>query len=66
MIGLGMEGQQFKMVFYIKEVEIDTWLDAIYEILKGLAVGKRKKAKSAHINELGNTSPYKEKVFLYV
>ncbi|WP_428910336.1 transcription-repair coupling factor [Niallia sp. Krafla_26] len=47
MIGLGMEGQKFKMAFYIKKVEIDTWLNAIYDILKGLAEEKKDKAESA-------------------
>ena len=36
MVGLGMEGQKFKMVIYTKKVAIEKWLSAIYEILKGL------------------------------
>lgn len=36
MIGLGMEGKQFKMVLHTKKVEQETWLNAIFAILKGL------------------------------
>jgi transcription-repair coupling factor (superfamily II helicase) len=46
MIGLGMEGQKFKMVVYTKKVALETWLNAIYEILKGLAEEKKDKAES--------------------
>ncbi|WP_338471278.1 transcription-repair coupling factor [Niallia sp. XMNu-256] len=46
MIGLGMEGQKFKMVVYIKKIALETWLNAIHEILKGLAEGKKDKAES--------------------
>lgn len=36
MVGLGMEGKRLKMVLHIKKVELDIWLKAINEILRGL------------------------------
>ena len=40
MVGLGMEGQKFKMVIHTKKVAIEKWLSAIYDILKGLTEEK--------------------------
>ena len=40
MVGLGMEGKKLKMVLHIKKVELETWLNAIYEILNGLCEKK--------------------------
>ena len=46
MVGLGMEGQKFKMVIYTKKVAIEKWLSAIYDILKGLTEEKKNRAES--------------------
>jgi transcription-repair coupling factor (superfamily II helicase) len=46
MVGLGMEGQKFKMVIYTKKVANEKWLSAIYDILKGLTEGKKDRAES--------------------
>lgn len=47
MIGLGMEGQKFKMVVYTKKITLETWLNAIYDILRGLAEKKEDKEDKA-------------------
>ena len=36
MVGLGMEGKRLKIVLHVKKVELTTWINAIYEIFKGL------------------------------
>ena len=36
MVGLGMEGKRLKIVLHVKKVELTTWVNAIYEIFKGL------------------------------
>ena len=46
MVGLGMEGQKFKMVIYTKKVANEKWLSAIYDILKGLTEEKKDRAES--------------------
>ncbi len=46
MIGLGMEGQKFKMVVYTKKIALETWINAIYGILRGLVEEKKDKAES--------------------
>ncbi len=46
MISLGMEGKKVKIVANIKDVSQNDWLDATYEIIKGLASVKREEVKS--------------------
>jgi len=46
MIGLGMEGNKFKMVLYVKKTALEMWLNAIYEILQGMHEIKEDNAPS--------------------
>ncbi|MFC5733321.1 transcription-repair coupling factor [Cytobacillus gottheilii] len=46
MIGLGMEGQKLKAVFHIKGIEVNKWLETLYEFIQGLQNAK-KEAKQA-------------------
>lgn len=46
MVGLGMEGKQFKMVLHIKKVELETWLNAMSGILKGMYENKEDSTSS--------------------
>ncbi|OLS34142.1 transcription-repair coupling factor [Bacillus sp. MRMR6] len=41
MIGLGMEGQKFKMVLQIKGTETAYWLNVAFEMIKGLQATKK-------------------------
>jgi len=46
MVGLGMEGKRLKIVMHVKKVEWKTWMEAIYEILKGMNGKKENSATS--------------------
>lgn len=41
MVGLGMEGNRLKMVLHIKGVETAKWLNAAFEMIKGLHKAKK-------------------------
>ena len=52
MVGLGMEGQKFKMVIYTKKVEIEKWLSAIYDIVKGTYSRKRRITQNLNFSRI--------------